>query len=287
MTGYGREQIKWGEYTLTVELRSLNNKFLDLTLRLPQEFRPWEMELRSLLQQRLLRGKVDLSIALERPGGTDLQELNSEQVRHYVRSLQALSEQLGLSDAGVLPAVLQLPGVASPTQAPDAGQLWEQASAALERALERCEAFRVREGQALTADLQERLDGIRAEAEAVEALGAGRLQRTRQRLEQALADSLGPSRVDENRFEQELVYYLEKLDFNEELVRLRSHLDYFASSMTAVAGEHGKKLGFIAQEMGREINTLGSKANDAAIQQHVVRMKEELEKIKEQALNAL
>jgi uncharacterized protein (TIGR00255 family) len=245
------------------------------------------MELRSLLQQRLLRGKVDLSIALERPGGTDLQELNSEQVRHYVRSLQALSEQLGLSDAGVLPAVLQLPGVASPTQAPDAGQLWEQASAALERALERCEAFRVREGQALTADLQERLDGIRAEAEAVEALGAGRLQRTRQRLEQALADSLGPSRVDENRFEQELVYYLEKLDFNEELVRLRSHLDYFASSMTAVAGEHGKKLGFIAQEMGREINTLGSKANDAAIQQHVVRMKEELEKIKEQALNAL
>jgi uncharacterized protein (TIGR00255 family) len=245
------------------------------------------MELRSLLQQRLLRGKVDLSIALESPGGNELQELNREQVLHYYRALQSVAGPLGLNAEHLLPAVLQLPGVATPAQAMDASQLWEQANAALSRALERLEAFRLSEGQALAADLLERLERLRAEAEAVEALGAGRLQRTRQRLEQALSESLGPGRVDENRFEQELVYYLEKLDFNEELVRLRSHLDYFAASMDADGAEQGKKLGFIAQEMGREINTLGSKANDARIQQHVVRMKEELEKIKEQALNAL
>ncbi len=287
MTGFGREVLEWGEYTVTIELRSLNNKFLDLSVRLPQEFRYQEMVLRKQLQSRLVRGKVDLNISLEAPGGNERQELNREVIRYYHQELQMLSREMELHPHDLLSVIMRLPNVTTPSQPLDAEELWGQASAALENALERFEAFRLQEGANLIADMSKRLDALDTLREEIAAISGERLVRLRQRLEQQLADSLGPGKVDENRFEQELIYYLEKLDMNEELVRLSSHLGYFRETLNDGDQEAGKKLGFITQEMGREINTLGSKANDAVIQQQVVRMKDELEKIKEQALNVL
>jgi uncharacterized protein (TIGR00255 family) len=287
MTGYGREVLEWGVHTVTVELRSLNNKFLDLTVRLPQEFRYQEMALRKQLQSRVMRGKVDLTITLETLGGDERQELNTEAIRYYHRELQALSRELDLHSHDLLSVIMRLPNVTVPGQSLDAEELWSKTAAALETALTRFEAFRVQEGVNLVADMTARLEAIEALTASIAAASGDRLVRVRQKLEQQLLESLGPGKVDQNRFEQELIYYLEKLDLNEELVRLSSHLGYFRETLLHDEQEAGKKLGFISQEMGREINTLGSKANEAFIQQQVVRMKDELEKIKEQALNVL
>jgi len=287
MTGYGREVLEWGVHTVTVEIRSLNNKFLDLTVRLPQEFRYQEMALRKQLQTRVMRGKVDLTITLETLGGDERQELNTEAIRYYHRELQALSRELDLHTHDLLSVIMRLPNVTVPGQSLDAGELWSKTAAALETALMRFEAFRVQEGVNLVADMTARLEAIEALTASIAASSGDRLVRVRQKLEQQLQESLGPGKVDQNRFEQELIYYLEKLDLNEELVRLSSHLGYFRETLLHDEQEAGKKLGFISQEMGREINTLGSKANEAFIQQQVVRMKDELEKIKEQALNVL
>jgi uncharacterized protein (TIGR00255 family) len=287
MTGYGREVLEWGVHTVTVEIRSLNNKFLDLTVRLPQEFRYQEMALRKQLQTRVMRGKVDLTITLETLGGDERQELNTEAIRYYHRELQALSRELDLHTHDLLSVIMRLPNVTVPGQSLDAEELWSKTAAALETALTRFEAFRVQEGVNLVADMTARLEAIEALTASIAAASGDRLVRVRQKLEQQLQESLGPGKVDQNRFEQELIYYLEKLDLNEELVRLSSHLGYFRETLLHDEQEAGKKLGFISQEMGREINTLGSKANEAFIQQQVVRMKDELEKIKEQALNVL
>ncbi len=287
MTGYGRDVFEWGHHTVSVEIRSLNNKFLDLTLRLPQEFRYRDMDLRRQLQSRVIRGKVDLSISVESAEGQERESLNIAAITAYYTELGALSRNLHAAPADLLSMVMQLPNVTIPAQPLDAEALWGEVERSLERALLHFESFREQEGANLAADLNTRLQAIKALRTEIAALSPERLIKTRQRLEQQLADSLGPSRVDENRFEQELVYYLEKLDLNEELVRLDSHLNYFRESLDKGDAECGKMLGFIAQELGREINTLGSKANDATIQQLVVRMKDELEKIKEQALNVL
>jgi uncharacterized protein (TIGR00255 family) len=287
MTGYGREVLELGDHTVTLEIRSLNNKFLDLTVRLPQEFRYQEMALRKQLQPRLIRGKVDLTITLETIGGNDRQELNHDAIRYYHQELSTLARDLDLHPHDLLTVIMRLPNVTIPSRPLDAEELWVRTAEALDGALLKFEAFRSQEGANLVTDMTERLQALRLLREDVAEKSGERLVRVRQRLEQQLVESLGPGKVDENRFEQELIYYLEKLDLNEELVRLSSHLEYYQESLNNDDPETGKKLGFIAQEMGREINTLGSKANDAFIQQQVVRMKDELEKLKEQALNVL
>lgn len=287
MTGYGREVLEWGVHTVTVEVRSLNNKFLDLTVRLPQEFRYQEMALRKQLQSRVMRGKVDLTISLESLGGDERQELNADAIRYYHRELQALGRELDLHTHDLMSVIMRLPNVTVPGQPLDAEELWGKTAEAIETALTRFEAFRAQEGANLVADMNARLEAIETLTASITASSGDRLQRVRQKLEQQLLETLGHGKVDQNRFEQELIYYLEKLDLNEELVRLSSHLRYFRETLLHDEQEAGKKLGFISQEMGREINTLGSKANEAFIQQQVVRMKDELEKIKEQALNVL
>jgi uncharacterized protein (TIGR00255 family) len=288
MTGYGRDVQQWADHTLTVEVRALNNKFLDLTLRMPQVLRAREMELRRLLTPRLRRGKVDLTLTLETPEGEERHVLNPAAVGEYHRDLEALAGRMGVPspEGGWLPLVLGLPHVTAPAPPREDGELWARAREATERACAQLEAFRAREGEALRADLEARLAALEALRDEVAVEAPGRLERTRARIAQALDELAAGRDVDANRFEQELVYWLDKLDVNEEIVRLGHHLAYFREVLGA-GEDPGKKLGFIAQEMGREINTLGAKANDAGIQQRVVRMKDELEKIKEQALNVL
>ncbi len=286
MTGFGRARREWEGHHLTVELRALNNKYLDLMLRLPQVLRMREMELRRMLSPELKRGKVDLTVTLVAPQGEERQVLNPQVVRDYHTALSPLAAELGHTQADLLPMVLKLPGVTQSVPPEEDPELWEQVQAAVAEACSQLEVFRAREGESLRADLLERADAIETLRAEVLERAPERLQRNRERMEAALAENDTPENVDRNRLEQELVYWMDKLDVNEELVRLQHHLTYLREVLDGDPAP-GKKLGFIGQEIGREVNTLGSKANDAGIQRLVVRMKDELEKIKEQALNVL
>jgi uncharacterized protein (TIGR00255 family) len=286
MTGFGRARREWADHSLTVELRALNNKYLDLNLRLPQVLRMREMELRRLLTPVLKRGKVDLTVTLVAPQGDERQVLNPKAVRDYHAALSPLAADLGHDPKALLPLVLGLPGVTQSVPPEEDPELWEHLQVAVQEACGHLEAFRAREGESLKVDLLQRADSIDALRSQVLEQAPKRLERNRQRMEAALQENSTPEHVDRNRLEQELLYWMDKLDLNEELVRLQHHLTYLREVLDGDATP-GKKLGFIGQEIGREINTLGSKANDADIQRLVVRMKDELEKIKEQALNVL
>ena len=287
MTGFGRKVLEGGPQRVTVEIRSLNNKFLDVNLRVPQDFRYKEMELRKVLQQKLMRGKVDLSIQVEGAGDQEEHVINSEAVEYYHAELTAVSEKLALQQGDLLSVIMGLPNATVPKPAADPEEFWSSIEAAVIESCDQLTEFRLREGAALRRDLEGRIEAIASLREQVIELEPARTKRIKERITQQIQEASDPERIDQNRLEQEMIYYLEKLDVNEELVRLSSHLSYFREVMASEGSEFGKRLGFVAQEIGREINTIGSKANDAAIQQIVVRMKEELEKIKEQSLNVL
>ena len=287
MTGFGRKVLEGASTRVTVDIRSLNNKFLDVNLRVPQDFRYKEMELRKVLQQQLMRGKVDLSIQVEGAGDQEGHVINSEAVEYYHGELTAINEKLALQQGDLLSVIMGLPNATVPKPAADPEEFWSSIEAAVIESCDQLTQFRLREGAALRKDLEGRIEAIASLREQVIELEPARTKRIKERIIQQIQEASDPERIDQNRLEQEMIYYLEKLDVNEELVRLSSHLSYFREVMASKGNEFGKRLGFVAQEIGREINTIGSKANDAAIQQIVVRMKEELEKIKEQSLNVL
>lgn len=290
MTGFGKGEASFGTKKITVELRSLNSKQLDLNIKLPALYRQSETELRNLVSQRLQRGKVDVFVTVESQQTETSAHINKEMLAAYAAELREAARYAKLNDAGVgydsaaLQVLMRLPDVVSV----EAERVTEEESAALlaaaTDAVERLDAFRVQEGAVLIADLLRRVDLIETFREEVVPFEKARTETIRARILDNLS-KLGVE-VDRNRLEQEMIYYLEKLDITEEKVRLANHCRYFRE---VAAGEEapGRKLGFIAQEMGREINTMGSKANESNIQILVVRMKDELEKIKEQVLNIL
>ena len=290
MTGFGKGEASFGTKKITVELRSLNSKQLDLNIKLPALYRQSETELRNLVSQRLQRGKVDVFVTVESQQTETSAHINKEVLAAYAAELREAARYAKLNDAGVgydsaaLQVLMRLPDVVSV----EAERVTEEESAALlaaaTDAVERLDAFRMQEGAALIADLLRRVDLIETFREEVVPFEKDRTETIRARILDNLS-KLGVE-VDRNRLEQEMIYYLEKLDITEEKVRLANHCRYFRE---VAAGEEapGRKLGFIAQEMGREINTMGSKANESNIQILVVRMKDELEKIKEQVLNIL
>jgi uncharacterized protein (TIGR00255 family) len=285
MTGFGRSEGVVNERKVTVELRSLNSKQLDLLVKVPGIYKDREAELRLMVGERLQRGKVELVVACEQPQGAPRARLDRTLLRTYLDELRSIAHEMAPEAPTDLFAQALRMHEASVAPVERVGEEeWAAVAALVHRALDEMGRFRSSEGERLAAELRGRVDRISELLAEVEAMDDGRSERTRERLRTKLNELR--QEVDEGRFEQELVYYLEKLDITEEKVRLRSHCAYFLETL-ATDDAQGRKLGFIAQEMGREINTLGSKANDALIQRSVVHMKDELEKIKEQVLNVL
>ena len=292
MTGYGKAEAHIGARKYTVEIRSLNGKGLDLSVRMPSRFRPHEMDLRKQVAKSVGRGKSDLLIHFESDASDVRHEVNTGLVQQYVDQLTPLFEANGVPARHVegrlqqFQSALRFPDVVSSTKDTLEEGEWEALRDLVSAASEQFIAYRTQEGAVLEADFRQRvgtIEGLRGE---LKPLLEARSERTRSRLREHLEADLPRDRVDENRFEHELIFYMEKLDVTEELVRLEANCAYFLEMLDADSGQ-GKKLGFIAQEIGREINTLGSKCQDAGMQRLVVQMKDELEKIKEQVLNAL
>ena len=297
MTGYGKAESQFRGKKIVCEIRSLNSKSMDLSVRLAPQLRARELELRTIVNQRLERGKVDLSIVVDEESGVRNQEsglspINWAAAREYARQY---GEQFGEPvPAEVMAAILRFPDVMKAQEDNEdlTDEEWRGVQALLNKTIDAFDAFRTQEGAALQAMFTEKLDGIADLLAQVEPFEKGRVAKIRERLEQSLAQLSADTQAqtDRNRLEQEMIYYLEKLDITEEKVRLTNHIRYFKEVMgdgLQVTGGVGKKLGFIAQEMGREINTLGSKSNQSEMQIIVVKMKDLLEQIKEQVLNVL
>jgi len=288
MTGYGVAGFENEQLVIQVEVRTLNSKMLDLSIRSPRQFADKESEIRNRVQAILDRGKVSVSIEFFAKGSQNLPvQLNEELFKSYYHAFEQLAATVGGSTTDLFKLALQAPQVmvTTPVEREDQGD-WAQVKLVLEEALLRCEAFREDEGASLFVKLNENIDLIRQGWSVIKAEESNRKEKIQNRIRGHFSQWMDEHAFDANRFEQELIYYFEKLDINEELVRLETHLDYFMKCMDTEVNQ-GKKLGFISQEIGREINTIGSKANDAGIQKIVIQMKDELEKIKEQTLNVL
>lgn len=286
MTGFGRAESVLPDKKITIEIKSLNSKQADISVRTPALYREKEVEIRQLIASRLERGKIDISINREQLMEEPASEINKPLVTSYFNQLKELSGTLGIDSGEVLlTAILRMPETVRTTRNELSEEEWAVIIDTINRALEELDRFRIREGKALEEDLVLRTKLILDKLEAVEAFEEERMSRIRERIGNSLATFMDKENIDANRFEQELIYYIEKIDITEEKVRLKHHCTYFLNTLEE--DSPGKKLGFISQEMGREINTLGSKANQADIQKLVVEMKDELEKIKEQVLNLL
>lgn len=281
MTGFGKHVIQLPSKKITVELKSLNSKGLDLNARMPPAYREKELELRKIIAGKLVRGKIDFGLYVEITGEETTSEVNEGVVRQYMKQLKALAEG---DDIRFLEMALRMPDALKADKDTVDEEEYRAILLALDEALKEIEIFRTEEGKVLEHDFRERLVVLSRILERIAQMDPQRLSTIRERLEKAVSDL--KAEIDENRFEQELIYYLEKYDITEEKVRLANHLAYFSDTL-ASADSNGKKLGFISQEIGREINTIGSKANYAPMQQLVVQMKDELEKVKEQMLNVL
>ncbi|HZY35066.1 MAG TPA: YicC/YloC family endoribonuclease [Mucilaginibacter sp.] len=287
MTGYGIASFDSGNTKYTVEIKSLNSKFLELSLRLPKSFSEKEFQLRNECSKQIERGKVNLSINVEKADSTvSAAGIDKELLKHYFQQLKAVSDELNESAGNLLQIALSLPEVVKYEEETVSEDEWRIAEDTFKRALTAFQQFRIDEGKILEQDARQRISIILKNLEFIEIEEPKRVPVIRERLDQFLAEAVGREAIDQNRFEQELIYYIDKLDITEEKIRLKAHCDYFIETLKN-DDANGKKLGFISQEIGREINTLGSKANDANIQKLVVGMKEELEKIKEQLLNVL
>ncbi len=281
MTGYGKEVVQLPSKTITIEIKSLNSKGLDLNTRVPSAYREKELEIRDLLAKSLQRGKVDFSLYIEVTGEEVTTQLNEGVVKQYIKQL---ANVVNGDPVELLKMAVRMPDALKTEREEIDEKEYKAILKGIDKALEAINEYRTDEGLVLENDFLERSKTISKLLEEVIALDPERIDGVKERLRKAVADL--KEKVDENRFEQELIYYLEKYDITEEKVRLKNHLDYFEESLKS-HDSNGKKLGFITQEIGREINTIGSKANYAPMQQVVVQMKDELEKIKEQALNVL
>ena len=282
MTGFARSIFESDEITMTVEVRSLNSKNLELNLRLPYSYRSLEDELRSIIKPQLLRGKVDVSLTVKQQGSKAAAELNKDVISAYMSQLGEIADA---TPAELLTISTRLPdAIQSPEVLPDEAQKKEVFSL-VSQASEQLINYQRTEGQAMVKDLTTQIESIQKGLDKVNRKKDERTQQTRSKLLEQLKGLA--VEIDKNRLEQELIYYLEKLDINEEIVRLRQHLSYFSDVMKSDTVMKGKKLGFVSQEIGREINTIGSKANNASLQKEIVQMKDALERIKEQLLNII
>lgn len=287
MTGFGRAEAAKGEKIILVEIKSLNGKQFEVNLKLPPLLKPYEFEIRTFLQQELQRGSLDVTITLRQNGVTKPVVINHELAKQYFQTIQSLAKELELPEGDLLNTLLKLPEVVVPATEQLPEEEWLEVRQVLVSAVADVNLHRSNEGSMLEEDLLQRINNILGYQEKIRLHEPGRKEKIRQKLENLLAEYVGKENVDANRLEQELIYYLEKIDISEEQIRLANHCRYFKEILQEAALSKGKKLGFVLQEIGREINTTGSKANDAAIQQWVVMMKDELEKAKEQVLNVL
>lgn len=287
MTGYGKSIAETPQKKITIELKSLNSKQLDLNFRLPWLYKEKELEIKSLISQKLERGKIDLSIFFDVLDDQYIRVINKSIVKNYYTQLKEISEELNLDlNENILSSILGLPETLN-SEKPELGEEeWELVRKHLFEAINMLDIYRIEEGNALEKDLRNNLERIILSLENIEPFEEGRIKKVREKLYSILSENINSENIDKNRFEQELIFYLEKFDINEEKIRLRKHCEYFLESLETLS-PNGKILNFITQEIGREINTIGSKANDASIQKLVVMMKDDLEKIKEQALNVL
>ena len=287
MTGYGKAVGSLPDKVLTVEIRSLNSKNFDVSVRLPQLYRSKELTLRKMLSKKLSRGKVDVYFTVEDLAGVQSYKINKQVIKSYFKELGGLSDELGLPKDNLMAVIMRIPDILTTAKMDVKDEEWAAVMEIVEEALTNFLQFRKTEGEVTKADLTERVENIQFNLSKVEQIAPERITIIKERVQNSLNEIVGREKVDMNRFEQELIYYLEKLDINEEVVRLTSHCSYFLKELKREKKMKGKKLGFIAQEMGREINTIGSKANHAHIQTFVVQMKDDLEKIKEQLLNVV
>lgn len=290
MTGVGKSIVRHNNKTIIIFVKTLNSKQIDISTRIPALYREKELELRTMVSEKLVRGKVELSISIDEANNSlsGVQQINVEALRYYKEQLDNLNKELGL-ELGSTEQLLKLPGVFVSTESSiqELGdEEWAVVRQGLEEALEAVSAFRRQEGCMLEDVLRQSIKNIRSLLSKVDIPEQERIQQIRQKIEEGLK-KLSIDGYDRGRLEQEMIYYIEKLDINEEKNRLRNHLDYFEAELDLSEGIQGKTLGFVAQEIGREINTLGSKSNNADMQQIVVKMKDELEQIKEQTLNIL
>ena len=282
MTGFGKSVNQLPSKKITIEIKSLNSKSLDLNARIPSFYREKELELRNIVAKKLERGKIDFSVYVELNGEETSTSINTDVVQQYMKQLRAVTP--GANDIELLKMAVRLPDALKAERDEIDEEEYQTILTGLESALNAIENYRLDEGKVLKEDFELRISNISTYLEEVKTIDPERMLGVRERLTKAVSDLKAD--VDENRFEQELTYYLEKYDITEEKVRLNNHLEYFQKSLKS-EDSNGKKLAFISQEMGREINTIGSKSNYAPMQQVVVRMKDELEKIKEQLLNVL
>lgn len=284
MTGFGKSVVTLPNKKITFQLKSLNSKSFDLRVRVPSSYREQELRLRRLISDSLERGKVDFSMDVEQTNEATSTKINHTVVLQYMESLKKVSSTDMFDELELLKMAINLPDALKTTKEEIDKEEFKAIEEGLKEALTSLNTYRSDEGNALEKDFQLRVANLTSLLEEVKAIDANRIENTKQRLQQAVSEL--KEAVDENRFEQELVYYIEKYDITEEKIRLANHLDYFAETLAA-EGSNGKKLNFISQEMGREINTIGSKSNYAPMQKLVVQMKDELGKIKEQSLNVL
>ena len=287
MTGFGRFEKSITDKTFLVDIKSLNGKQFELQLRLPSILKPFEFDIRRMLSEKLIRGSVDCMISLKDTGSAKPVTINTDLAKAYYKSLAELSAALNLDPSHILSTLVKLPEVITPSSETLTDEEWSDFQQVLQSAISNLNTHRLNEGAVMEQDLLLRIGNIEKQQAEVIKLEPLRQQKIREGLTRLLEENVGKENYDSNRLEQELIYYIEKIDITEEQVRLKNHCDYFKSLLTDTDESKGKKLSFVLQEIGREINTTGSKAYDATIQKAVIMMKDELEKAKEQVLNVL
>lgn len=287
MTGFGRVEQQVGDKTFLIDIKSLNGKQFELMLKMPAFLKPFEFDIRKIISQQLGRGSIDCSINLKESGASKPVSINTELAKAYYKPILALSEELKLDPSAILSTLIKLPEVITPTGETLNDADWKAFVKAIEAAILELNTHRLEEGKSLEAELLLRINNIQKQQNSILQLEPQRKVKIKEGLVKMLEENVGKDNYDTNRLEQEIIYYIEKIDITEEQVRLKNHCEYFITILNENSEEKGKKLSFVLQEIGREINTTGAKAYDATIQKCVVMMKDELEKAKEQVLNVL
>ncbi len=287
MTGFGKAECDLQNKKVSIEIKSLNSKQLDVHSKIPGLYKEKDLEIRNMISKNLERGKVEVYISYEILGSETTGAINKDVFKHYYKQLQEVTQELNIAEAdSIIPTIMRLPDTMQIERPALSDDEWINIKDAIQTAIKTLNEFRTQEGKSLETDIRLRCSNISSLLKEVKQFEESRIQYVKKKIKDSLQELTDVNSIDQNRFEQELIYYIEKLDITEEKVRLTNHCDYFLSTIETDC-PNGKKLGFIVQEMGREINTLGSKANDSNIQKIVVQMKDELEKIKEQVLNIL
>jgi len=287
MTGFGRAEATVNGRQVIVEMKALNGKQFDISIKLPPILRSYELDIRALLSTLLIRGTIDVTVNVRQEGASKPMVVNTDLALFYYQGMKQIAEQTGLPQENIISTLMRMPEVVAPDQDVLPENEWENVKLVITHAATQLMEHRLHEGEAMLKDIKLRIGNIEKMHEKIVPLEKERTERIRARLTQWLEDMAGKEKIDTNRFEQEMIYYLERMDFSEEKIRLKQHCGYFNDIVNENDAAIGRKLNFILQEIGREINTLGSKANHAEIQQIVINMKDELEKAKEQILNIL